>query len=147
MFGKKEKAGAKATIDSLIGATTRMDGNVVFQGGLRIDGHVRGDVVAAEGAAGLLVIGEHGRVDGNIDVVHLVVDCTVQGTATVSNLVELQAKARFSGELRYRAVEIRRGALVEGILSHLDGDLVRTELKVGAGRDALSLPASSRSAQ
>ena len=146
MFRKKETAG-KTTIDSLIGATTRMDGNVVFQGGLRIDGHVRGDVVAADGAAGLLVIGEHGRVDGNIVAVHLVVDGTVQGTATVSNLVELQAKARFSGELRYRVAEIHRGALVEGILSHLDGELARTGLKVGVGREALPLQATSRSAQ
>ncbi len=144
MFRKKE-SGAKTTIDSLIGATTRMDGNVVFQGGLRIDGHVRGDVMAADGAAGLLVIGEHGSVDGNIVVVHLVVDGTVQGTATVSNLVELQSKARFSGELRYRAAEIHRGARVEGILSHLDGDLVRADLKVGGSREALPLPATQRS--
>ena len=46
MFHKK----AQATIDSLIGATTRMEGNVVFQGGLRIDGYVRGDVIAGEGS-------------------------------------------------------------------------------------------------
>ena len=144
MFRKKSEA--KTTIDSLIGAATRMDGNVVFQGGLRIDGQVRGDVVAADGAAGLLVIGEHGRVDGNIVVVHLVVDGTVQGTATVSNLVELQAKARFSGELRYRAAEIHRGALVEGILTHLDGDIAPTGLKVGVAREALPRPATSRRA-
>ena len=116
----------------------------MFQGGLRIDGHVRGDVVAGEGAAGLLVIGEHGRVDGNIVAVHLVVDGTVQGTATVSSLVELQAKARFSGELRYRDAEIHRGALVEGILSHFDGDLARHRAEGRRGREALPLAATAR---
>ena len=144
----RKKAGVKTTIDSLIGATTRMEGNVVFHGGLRIDGHVRGDVIAAEGAAGLLVIGESGRVDGNIVAVHLVVNGTVQGSITVSGLVELQPKARLSGELRYRALEVHRDALVEGILSHFDGDLVRPDLKIGAGREATreapSRPAAPR---
>lgn len=131
----RKKSAPKTTIDSLIGATTRMEGNVVFQGGLRIDGHVRGDVIAGEGSAGLLVIGEHGRVDGNIVAVHLIVNGTVQGSVTVSNLVELQPKARVSGELRYRSVEIQRGAMVEGILSHFDGDLVRPDLRLGPARN------------
>ena len=128
------KPRVKTTIDSLIGAATRLDGNVVFHGGLRIDGHVRGDVVAADGAAGLLVIGEQGRVDGDIVASHLIVGGTVAGTATVSGPVELLPKARVSGELRYRTVEVHLGALVEGILSHFDGDLVRPDLKLGAAR-------------
>ena len=149
MFNKKP--GIKTTIDSLIGATTRMEGNVVFQGGLRIDGYVRGDVIAGEGSAGLLVIGEHGRVDGNIVAVHLIVDGTVQGTITVSGIVELQPKARVTGEVRYRDVAIHRGAMVEGIMTHFDGDLVRPELKMGSVKDSsvgsLPRPAIQRSAQ
>ncbi len=139
MFNRK--AAVKTTIDSLIGAATRLDGNVVFQGGLRIDGHVRGDVVALDGAAGLLVVGEHGRVDGNIVAVHLIVNGTVQGSITVSGMVELQPKARISGEVRYRSIEVQRGALVEGIMSHFDGDLIRPELKRGTAKEP-PLPAS-----
>lgn len=136
MFSKK----TQVTIDSLIGATTRMEGTVVFQGGLRIDGHVRGDVIAGEGSAGLLVIGESGRVDGNIVAVHLIVDGTVQGSITVSGIVELQPKARVSGEIRYRDVTVHRGAMVEGIMSHFDGDLVRPDLKLGSAREAPGVP-------
>ncbi len=147
MFNKK--TGPKTTIDSLIGATTRMEGNVVFHGGLRVDGHVRGDVVAAEGAAGLLVIGEHGRIDGNIVAVHVIVNGTVQGSISVSGVVELQPKAKVSGEVRYRSVEIHRGALVEGILSHFDGDLVRPDLRLGAAKESplLSRPYAQHSPQ
>ena len=138
MFNKK----SQATIDSLIGATTRMEGNVVFQGGLRIDGTVRGDVIAGEGSAGLLVIGESGRVDGNIVAVHLIVNGTVHGSITVSGIVELQPKAKVSGEVRYRDVTIHRGAMVEGIMSHFEGDLVRPDLKLGTAKDmpTVSLP-------
>ena len=134
MFRRKA-ARAKATIDSLIGASMRLEGNVVFHGGLRIDGHVRGDVMAAPGAAGLLVIGERGRVDGDIVASQLIVSGTVSGTATISGAVELQPKARVSGEVRYRTLEVHAGALVEGILSHVDGDLVRPEYLRTASRE------------
>ncbi len=130
MFGKK--SGVKATIDSLIGASTRMDGNVVFHGGLRIDGHVRGDVLAAGETPGMLVIGEHARVDGDIVAAHLVVSGIVRGSVTVSGLVDLQPKARVSGDVRYRSIEIRQGAIVEGMLSQFDGELARPGLKLAA---------------
>lgn len=137
MFNKKV---SKTTIDSLIGAATRLEGDIVFNGGLRIDGHVRGDVIAGDSAAGLLVIGEHGRVDGNIVAAHLIVSGAIQGSATVSGPVELHPKARVIGELRYRSVEVHRGAMVEGIMSHFDGDLVRPDLRLGVVKDAQPAP-------
>ena len=133
MFGKKSTT--KNTIDSLISATTRLDGNVSFSGGLRIDGHVRGDVVASDATGGLLVIGEHGRIDGNVVVGHLIVNGTVQGAMTVAGVVELQSKARISGEVRYRSLELQKGAVIEGIVSHFDGDLVRPDLRLGAAKE------------
>ncbi len=142
MFGKK--SGVKATIDSLIGASTRMDGNVVFHGGLRIDGHVRGDVLAAGEAPGMLVIGEHARVDGDIVAAHLIVSGIVNGSVTVSGLVELQPKARISGDVRYRSIEIRQGAIVEGMLARFDGELARPGLKLAASMEGQSATAPAR---
>ncbi len=134
MFRKKPTI--RTTIDSLIGSATRMEGDVVFRGGLRIDGQVRGDVVSdvepGNEAGGLLVIGEHGRVDGHIVAAHVIVNGTVHGSITASGMVELQPKARVNGELRYRSVEVHRGAKVEGTLSHCDGEPARPELKLAA---------------
>ena len=96
----RKKSGVKATIDSLIGASTRMDGNVVFHGGLRIDGHVRGDVLAAGETPGMLVIGEHARVDGDIGAAHPIVSGRVQGQVTLSGLVELEHQARPADAVR-----------------------------------------------
>lgn len=42
MFGTKKGSTAQGSIDSLIGVGTRIDGNVVFSGGLRVDGQVLG---------------------------------------------------------------------------------------------------------
>ena len=46
MFNKQTKP--QNRIDSLIGATTRIEGNVVFSGGLRVDGTIHGPVHATE---------------------------------------------------------------------------------------------------
>ena len=131
----RKKSGIKATIDSLIGASTRMEGNVVFHGGLRIDGHVHGDVLAAGESPGMLVIGEHARVEGDIVAAHLIVSGVVQGSITVSGLVELQPKARITGDVRYRAIEIHQGAIVEGMLSRFDGEGAKRGLKLAASKD------------
>jgi cytoskeletal protein CcmA (bactofilin family) len=117
MFGKKPPK-PQTRIDSLIGAGTRIEGNVIFAGGLRIDGEVRGDVRSAEGQAGTLVISEHARVEGQIAVAHLVVNGTIAGPVHVSDFVELQPRSRVTGDVHYTAMEMHLGAVVDGQLVH-----------------------------
>jgi cytoskeletal protein CcmA (bactofilin family) len=129
MFGTK--SGAKNTIDSLIGVTTRIEGDIHFVGGLRIDGHVKGNVIADDEQSSMLVISEHARVDGAIVANHLVVNGTITGPVYASDLLELQPKARVSGDLRYRALEMHHGAIIDGTLTHVDED-DRPGLKLAA---------------
>ena len=112
MFGKK----IKSTIDTLIGAATRVEGDIHFKGGLRIDGHVHGDVIAEAGATGMLVISENARVEGAVRGAHLVVNGEIVGTVHSSELLELQPKARITGDVVYKALEMHGGAVVAGRL-------------------------------
>ena len=118
MFGKK--SGPKNTIDSLIGASTRIEGNMIFQGGLRIDGHVQGSIIAVPDEPSMLVISEQARVDGEISAAHLVVNGTVNGPLIATELLELQPKARVRGNVQYRALEMHHGAIVDGTLAHME---------------------------
>src|SRR2546421_9864792 len=113
MFGKSNKPSA---IDSLIGAGTTIHGNVSFSGGLRIDGHVVGNVKATGNQPGTLVISELAKVEGDIDVAHVVVNGTVAGPVRASEYVELLPKARVTGNVAYRSIEIHVGAIVMGQL-------------------------------
>lgn len=117
MFGKKAPK-PQNRIDSLIGAGTRIEGNVVFAGGLRVDGEVKGDVRGAEGAQGTLVISEHARVEGAIHVSHLVVNGTVVGPVHAAEFLELQPRSRVTGDVHYTSLEMHLGAIVEGRLVH-----------------------------
>jgi cytoskeletal protein CcmA (bactofilin family) len=114
MLGRK----TKSTIDSLIGISTSIEGNVHFKGGLRIDGHVKGNVVADTDEDSMLVISEHAKVEGEVRVAHLVVNGEIVGPVHSTELLELQPKARITGDVYYKALEMHGGALVSGKLTH-----------------------------
>lgn len=114
MFGSK----SKSTIDSLIGLATRIEGDLHFKGGLRIDGNVRGNVVADPTLPSMLVISEHAVVEGEVRAAHLVVNGQINGPVYCSELLELQPKARITGDVNYKALEMHGGALVSGKLTH-----------------------------
>ena len=67
MFGKQPSR-PQNRIDSLIGAGTRIEGNVSFKGGLRVDGEICGNVSAQADDASTLVLSEKARIDGEIRV-------------------------------------------------------------------------------
>ena len=114
MFNRKEKN----TIDSLIGASTHIEGNVHFKGGLRIDGHVKGNVVADTSNSSILVISDQAVIDGEVRAGHVVVNGVINGPVISTELIELQSKARISGDVHYKALEMMNGALVSGKLAH-----------------------------
>lgn len=117
MFGKKHSK-PQNRIDSLIGAGTTIDGNLSFTGGMRIDGHVNGNVIATHGKPSTLVLSEHARVTGDVTVTHLVVNGTISGPVSASEYLELQGKAKVTGDVHYKTLEIQLGAIIEGCLIH-----------------------------
>ena len=117
MFGAKRNK-PQTRIDSLIGSGTRIEGNVIFSGGLRVDGEVRGDVCAADGQQTTLVLSEQARIEGEIRVAHLVVNGTIVGPVHTTEFLELQPRSRISGDVHYSALEMHLGAIVEGRLVH-----------------------------
>lgn len=119
MFARKNGAAAAAKqIESLIGKGTRVEGNIQFAGGLRVDGEVVGQVKAESGSS-TLVLSEHGRIEGEVRVAHLIVNGSISGPVRVSEFLEMQPKARINGDVEYASIEIQQGAVIEGRLVRL----------------------------
>jgi cytoskeletal protein CcmA (bactofilin family) len=116
MFGGKGKP--QTRIDSLIGDGTTVEGNVIFSGGLRVDGRVKGNVLTADDQPSTLVLSERARIEGEIRVSHAVINGTVIGPVFGGEYVELQAKSNVTGDVHYRTLEIQLGAVVQGRLVH-----------------------------
>ena len=115
MFGK-QKVTPQKRIDALIGAGTVVRGDIEFEGGLRIDGQIHGNVAVASGKPGTLVVSEQARVDGRIEVSHVVINGTVNGPVVAKDYLELQPKARITGDVSYRTLEMHVGAQINGRL-------------------------------
>jgi cytoskeletal protein CcmA (bactofilin family) len=131
MFGNsKRKPFIKmATLSTLLAEDVEITGNVVFSGGMRIDGLVRGDVVSRpteSHGASLLVLSDKGRIEGSIRCGDAVINGIVTGDLDIEHRLELQSDARVRGTIRYKQLQMDVGASVSG-------HLVKAEDGVAAG--------------
>lgn len=132
MFGSKKKSLPQNSIDSLIGAGTRVEGNVIFKGGLRVDGEVRGNISSESGRDGTLVVSEKASVEGAISVGHVVINGVVIGPIVAAESLELLPSARVTGDVEYHQIEMQQGAVIQGRLVHQAGAGTSVELKLAA---------------
>lgn len=116
MLSKRPEAKPVDTIETLIGQHTELKGDIVFTGGLRIDGKVRGNVTAKGDANSKLTVSDTGEIDGSVNVPHVVVNGTINGNLNSSATVELQSKAQITGDVNYRQLKMDLGASVNGNL-------------------------------
>jgi len=118
MFSNK-KAKRSSDLDSLIGANTKMVGDVHFNGGLHIDGTVKGNVIA-EGDDSLVTTSEKAHIEGNVHVHNIVLSGEVIGDVYALKHIELAPNARVTGNVYYNLIEMAGGAEVNGSLIHYD---------------------------
>ncbi len=117
MFGRKKGFNA-ARIDTLIGQGTVINGDLVFSGGLHVDGKIVGNVSAEEGATALLILSEFGSIEGEVTVPNMVLNGEINGNVFSSTRVELAPKSRITGSVYYNLIEMAIGAEVNGGLIH-----------------------------
>ena len=134
MFNKKKQP----PIKSLIAQGTRIEGNVHFEEGLRVDGAVNGNVGAGPEAASILVISETAVITGEVRADHIIINGHVNGPVYAAALLELQPKARIQGDVHYVALEMHQGALIDGQLRPLLGGADKPTLVLAANNLAVN---------
>lgn len=112
------------TIDTLIGAKTDVKGDIVFSGGLRVDGKIHGNITAKGEGNSTLVLSENAAVTGNITVPHVITSGSIKGNVRAAERIELQSKAEIVGDVYYKVIEMALGAVV-------NGNLVREMVETG----------------
>ena len=100
-----------AVIHSLLGAGTRYEGKLFFDGRVRIDGAFEGEVQSD----GLLIVGPEATIQGTIRVHTLIVrGATIEADIQATELVELHAPARIRGDIRTQALYMDKGVVFDG---------------------------------
>ena len=114
MFKRSEKSPAR--IDTLIGRSARVNGDIEFTGGLHIDGSVAGNVRALAEQDSSLSVSEHGMIEGSVEAPQVVLNGKVNGDIAASERLVLGTKARVQGNVYYGVIEMALGAEISGKL-------------------------------
>ena len=112
MFNKKKQP----AIRSLISDGTRIQGDIQFTDGLRVDGTVVGNIQAGSESDSILVISETASVTGEVYADHVIINGTVKGPVHARLMLELQPRAKIEGNVHYSALEMHQGAIIAGQL-------------------------------
>lgn len=113
MLGKssnKNNPAAETSSVNLIGAGTKILGDINSGGDIRIDGHLIGNIVTT----GKFVLGASGLIEGNITTVNADVSGEVKGVVSVSEMLSLKATARINGDIETAKLMIEPGAVFTG---------------------------------
>ena len=77
---------------------------------MRIDGTVEGEIIIA----GEAIIGEAGRVIGNITAGSVLISGEVNGNITAENKLEIMPSGKLYGDIKASVLSIAEGALFKG---------------------------------
>ncbi len=118
MFSRKKQP----PIKSLVAHGCQIDGNFSFSDGLRLDGGLTGNITGLADRSSILVISETAVVTGGIQADHIIINGQVDGPVHARIMLELQPKARITGEVTYKALEMHQGAIIAGRLCPIVAD-------------------------
>lgn len=107
---------------NIIGNGTNINGDVVSNGDIRIDGGITGNLTTKA----KLVLGATGKVLGEISCKNSEVSGQIDGKITVDELLVLKSTARINGDIITSKISIEPGAIFTGTCN-MGGNL-KTEL-------------------
>jgi cytoskeletal protein CcmA (bactofilin family) len=107
-------------IDTLIGKTSRIQGDLDFAGGLHLDGRITGNVRAPDASGSTLSVSEDGCIEGAVEVPTVVLNGTVKGDIHARDRLVLGARAKVLGNVSYGVIEMSLGAQIQGKLRQLE---------------------------
>ena len=125
-FSRLYKAPKVATV---IGQGTEIKGDIVFRGGLHLDGRILGNVQGEPDSGSSVTVSDQGYIEGDIRVDSLILNGTIVGDVHGTEQVDLAAAARVTGTVYYQTLTMAPGAEVNGQLVHTDESSALTDQK------------------
>ena len=108
---------------AFLGKGSRVTGKLVFEGAVRIEGHVEGEITAQD----TLTIGESAIVNAQVNGTSVVVHGKVTGDITARKRLEIRAPGKVFGNISSPSVVINEGVVFEGQCTMGGADTARTE--------------------
>jgi cytoskeletal protein CcmA (bactofilin family) len=108
-MSNKEKISSDE-IKAFIGEGTTFKGVLMYEGTIRIDGRVEGEIITE----GNLVVGKNAVVEAEIKVGKISINGKVVGSIIAKDVVEIHSSGRVYGDIRTPALVIEEGVIFQG---------------------------------
>lgn len=108
MFSTSKKT--QDEIDTIIGPSSSIEGQINASGSVRIDGKYKGDIHSDAN----VIIGEQGYVSGNIFTSNLSISGRVEGNVNCKGLLEIHSTGQLIGDVEVKSISISDGAIFKG---------------------------------
>src|SRR5262245_30840330 len=104
------RADAVSEINTLLGRGSEFEGKLTFEGTVRVDGKLSGEVFSDD----VLVVGEGAEVHAEIDIGEIIIQGMVIGNVRAKRAVEIHAPGKVRGDITTPSLQIDKGAMFEG---------------------------------
>ena len=119
---------SQEVFESIIGPTLRVEGNLIIQKGVRIDGIVDGNILQQDGQDAVVAISEKASVTGDVRANSVILSGYLKGNIFANTRVELLKTARIDGNISYSSIGMEVGASINGNLNQFDNENVASEV-------------------
>lgn len=110
-------------IDTLIGTSTSITGNIVATGVIRVDGKHTGDISTESD----IVIGEGGYVKGDLKAVSVSILGNVEGNISCSGTLEILPTGSLTGDVEVANFSIGKGGIFNGKCSMVNKEVKKLQ--------------------
>jgi cytoskeletal protein CcmA (bactofilin family) len=102
--------GANSDEATVISKGVKIEGKLSCSGSIRLDGEVQGDISSQS----TVIIGENGKVNGEINAENITIGGKVTGTVKAKEKLVLDAKANLQGDIFSKVISVEAGANFNG---------------------------------
>jgi cytoskeletal protein CcmA (bactofilin family) len=104
------------SFDTLIGTGTRIEGRLVVNKSIRLDGTIEGSIESSADTQVTVAIGQTGLVQGDVRAHRILVNGQVDGNIYAREKCELLETSKVKGDIHYGLLGIEHGAEILGLM-------------------------------
>lgn len=112
MFQREQHPEAKE-VETIIGASVKVDGNFVGSGDVVVEGQVTGSLKTSKN----LRVGSAAKIKADIEAVNIFVGGEIRGHVKCSGKIELAPSAKIFGNVETQTIVVAHGAVLHGKLT------------------------------
>lgn len=101
---------SKSNETTIISSGVKIDGKITSSGNVRVEGEIKGDISSQRD----IVVGERGKVNGQINADSITIGGMVSGTVKADNKLALNSGGHLRGNIFTKILVIEAGAKFDG---------------------------------